>query len=162
MPSKHGARCHLFVHLYVHLCKCEGDISSNRLGPLFKFLSKLSMLCRSIPGSIVNFVSLEFGVIIDIACALALIEAFVSLSKFVLFLRWTCLRFLACSFFPLCTILFNKICLIFFLAESFLFVSRSLRNLLGRKIPEFLHISCFLGKIHLYMQIGETDFMICF
>ena len=100
MPSKHGARCHLFIHFYVNLWKCECDISSNRLGPLFKFLSKLSMLCRSVPGSIVNFVSLEFGVIIDIACALAPIEAFVhySLSKFMLFQRWICLRFLACFF----------------------------------------------------------------
>jgi hypothetical protein len=72
-----GAIC--LFNLYVNLWKCEGDIRCKRLGPLFKLnLSKLSVrgwvlfvsmgvLVDAVPflGSLVNFVSLEFGVIID-------------------------------------------------------------------------------------------------
>ena len=161
MPSKHGARCHLFIHFYVNLWKCECDISSNRLGPLFKFLSKLSMLCRSVPGSIVNFVSLEFGVIIDIACALAPIEAFVhySLSKFMLFQRWICLRFLAC-FFSSARFYLIKSSRFFFLLTLF-FLEQISQKPAGGKYLSFCTF-LVLCKIHLYMQIRETDFMICF
>ena len=154
-----GAIC-LFIFMSTFGSVSVTSVATDQ-APCLSQLSKLSMLCRSVPGSIVNFVSLEFGVIIDIACALAPIEAFVhySLSKFMLFQRWICLRFLAC-FFSSARFYLIKSSRFFFLLTLF-FLEQISQKPAGGKYLSFCTF-LVLCKIHLYMQIRETDFMICF
>jgi hypothetical protein len=84
-PQKHGAISYLIISpIYVNLWKRASDISHRRLGTLVKFLvqteraqvsvvyclllsSSMLLLCSAscCDWSIVNFASLEFGVIID-------------------------------------------------------------------------------------------------